>query len=280
MENTKIEWANHTFNPWIGCTKVSPGCKNCYAETLMAGRFGRVDWGPQGKRKRTSMPYWGNPRMWNDKARKSSTRPRVFVGSLADVFEDKPDQPEMDEWRDQLFHYPVLYDHMDWLFLTKRPENVMRMVNHNWLERGFPPNVWIGTSIENKWTAWRRIPDLLAIPAAVRFLSVEPLLGPIDLKMYYSDDESVPTDREPFPERQHRIHWVIVGGESGPVARPMNLDWARDIRDQCLVADVPFFFKQMCDERGRKLPFERVPADLQIRELPYATAQESRSPQT
>jgi protein gp37 len=242
MENSKIEWTHHTFNPWVGCTKVSPGCQHCYAETMMAERFGKVEWGPQGVRVRTSRQYWRNPSKWNQKAQKEGHRERVFVASLADVFEDKPDQrAEMDEWRDMLFHYPHLYRNLDWLFLTKRPQNVMAMVNHNWLERGFPPNVWIGTSVENQETADERIPRLLRIPAAVRFLSVEPLLGPVDLwEARYRHDGATGSA---FAWGRG-VNWVIVGGESGRNARPMNPDWARDIRDACEAAEVPFLFKQ------------------------------------
>lgn len=272
-ENTQIEWAHHTFNPWMGCTKVSDGCKHCYAETMMDKRFGKVKWGPQGVRVRTSGQYWWNPSKWNLKAKKEGHRKRVFVASLADVFEDKPDQrAEMDEWRDMLFHYPHLYRNLDWLFLTKRPENVMRMVTPIWLERGFPSNVWIGTSVENQETADMRIPELLKIPAAVRFLSVEPLLGPVDVesiewpnlgghrvdvlrKGYWNKagylglgpSAGLGEPRGGFSNHSDMpgsIDWVIVGGESGPSARPMLAEWVTDIRDCCEEAGVPFFFKQ------------------------------------
>ena len=242
MKDSKIEWTHHTFNPWIGCTRVSPGCVNCYAETMMADRYKKVKWGPTGERKRTSADYWKQPLKWNREAAAAGERRRVFVASLADVFEDKPDQrAEMDEWRDALFHYPILYDNLDWLFLTKRPENVMGMVHSLWLEKGFPPNVWIGTSIENQEYADKRIPELLKIPAAVRFLSVEPLLGPVDLNGF--DNDGMPW-LEPRGYEGYNIDWVIVGGESGHNARPMHPDWVRSIRNQCQDAGVPFLFKQ------------------------------------
>lgn len=252
-ETTGIQWTDHTFNPWVGCTRVSPGCQHCYAETMMDHRYGKVQWGPQGRRIRTSYDYWRQPAKWNRKAEADGVRRRVFVASLADVFENKPDQrAEMDEWREALFHYPHLYDNLDWLFLTKRPENVMAMVCPIWHERGFPANVWIGASVENQEQADKRIPELMAIPAAVHFLSAEPLLGPIELpyRMEWMSNDDWAGNAPPHVtlgdghEPDSRIDWVIVGGESGHGARPMNPDWVRSLRDQCQVAGVPFHFKQ------------------------------------
>ena len=217
-ENSKIEWTDHTFNPWIGCTKVSDGCKYCYAETLM------------DKRVRTSAANWREPLAWNRQAKAEGRRYRVFCASLADVFEYKPDQPEMDDWRRELFQMIVNTPHLDWLLLTKRPELVNETIervtgfsdSEMWF---FTSHVWIGTSVENQEQADKRIPELLEIPAAVRFLSMEPLLGNVQVDL-------------------DGINWVIVGGESGANARPMHPDWARSIRDQCQDAGVPFFFKQ------------------------------------
>ena len=232
MENSNIEWTDHTFNPWMGCTKVSDGCKNCYAETLMDKRYGKVKWGPQGQRVRTSAANWKKPLKWDREAAAAGKRARVFCASLADVFEDKPDQrDEMDKWRTELFQLIQDTPNLDWLLLTKRPENVMEMVGNVPWYYGLP-NVWIGTSVENQEQADKRIPALVSIPAAVRFLSMEPLLGPIDLDLSGSNYGI------------HGIDWVIVGGESGPNARPMHPDWARGIRNQCQEAGVPFFFKQ------------------------------------
>ena len=243
-EQTGISWADHTFNPWVGCTRVSPGCQHCYAETMMDHRYGKVQWGPQGRRIRTSYDYWRQPAKWNRKAAADGVRRRVFVASLADVFENKTDQrAEMDEWREALFHYPHLYDNLDWLFLTKRPENVMTMVCPIWHERGFPANVWIGASVENQEQADKRIPELMAIPAAVRFLSCEPLLGPIDLGLLGTVPHCTDNGGR-YELTADRIHWIIVGGESGHKARPMNPEWARLIRNQCQEAGVAFFFKQ------------------------------------
>lgn len=249
-ENTKIEWCDHTFNPWIGCTKVSEGCQFCYAEALMDKRYGKVEWGPQGVRVRTSEANWKKPFKWNREAKEKGIRYRVFCASLADVFEEKPDQPELDEWRADLFDLIVNTPHLDWLLLTKRPENVNHMIER---VTGFSDaemwfyaldNVWVGTSVENQEQADLRIPHLLAIPAAVRFLSMEPLLGPVDLfkfMNYVNETDDIGLTAEGFdPE----FHWVIVGGESGQNARPMHPDWVRSIRDQCNAAGVPFFFKQ------------------------------------
>ena len=248
-ENSKIEWTDHTFNPWIGCTKVSPGCKNCYAETLMTRKPRWADtWGPAGKRLRTSAQYWKQPMVWNRKAEEEGRRYKVFCGSLCDVYEYKDDQPEIDDWRGDLFGLIDQTPYLDWLLLTKRPQDANQLYG-NW------NNVWLGASIENQATADERIPHLLRHPAAVHFLSCEPLLGPIDLCV---DIEQGVGD---LAMDYGRIHWVIVGGESGPNARPMNLEWARSIRDQCQAFSVPFFMKQV----DKKQP---IPDDLMIREWP------------
>lgn len=280
-ENSAIEWTHHTFNPWRGCTKVSPGCANCYAERQSKRNPNVLGiWGDGGTRVVASDSYWREPLKWNRAAEQAWERHRVFCASMADVFEDRP---ELRMPRARLWQLITLTPYLDWLLLTKRPENAMawccrwadldgescepKMVRGPELTRachpsgrgqifadmlesmGEPPpgcafptfdwmegprwwgpvlrNVWIGTSVENQETADERIPKLLACPAAVRFLSIEPLLGPVDLSPW--------TDF---------IDWVIVGGESGPKARPMHPDWARSIRDECRAAKVPFFFKQ------------------------------------
>lgn len=260
MKDSKIEWTHHTFNPWIGCTRVSPGCVNCYAETMMADRYKKVKWGPAGERKRTSADYWKQPLKWNREAAAAGERRRVFCASLADVFEYKRDQArDMHSWRTELFSLIRTTPHLDWLLLTKRPELVFAIAPWFINEIEEYPNVWIGTSVENQEQADKRIPELLKIPAAVRFLSVEPLLGPVDLTCV-SDGNGI-VDQTGFnylnvlrgfsfeidgeySGKIPQIDWVIVGGESGPNARPMHPDWARSIRDQCVDAGVPFLFKQ------------------------------------
>jgi protein gp37 len=254
MKDSKIEWTHHTFNPWIGCTRVSPGCTNCYAETMMADRYKKVKWGPQGQRIRTSVDYWKQPLKWNREAAAAGERRRVFCASLADVFESKRDQAiDMRSWRSELFSLIRMTPHLDWLLLTKRPEMIFPIVPWFITEIEKYPNVWIGTSVENQEYADKRIPELLKIPAAVRFLSVEPLLGPVVMPFYdegWYDEGSWITNKPTCKrlgysnEPDNHINWVIVGGESGPGARPMDANWVRSLRDQCQKADVPFFFKQ------------------------------------
>jgi protein gp37 len=222
-ENSKIEWTDHTFNPWEGCTKVSEGCKHCYAEALTK-RFGRTQWGPTAQRRRTSDSNWRKPLAWNRKAQQEGAPRRVFCASLADIFEDNP---QVYDWRYDVYSLTEATPWLNWLLLTKRPENVIDMVPPVWAFRQWPHNVWIGTSVENQAAADKRLPILTCIPAPVRFLSCEPLLGPVDLSPWL-----------------RRISWVIAGGESGTQARPMGPDWARSLRDQCQAAGVPFLFKQ------------------------------------
>ena len=232
-DGTKIEWTDHTFNPWMGCAKVSPGCKHCYAETLMDTRWGKVEWGVNGTRVRTSEANWKKPLAWNRRAEREGRRFRVFCASLADVFEDRRD---LVDWRTDLFALIEATPNLDWQLLTKRPENVLWMAPMHW-RRDFPPNVWIGTSVEDQERAGERIPHLLKIPAKVRFLSCEPLLGPVDYGRSSAWDV--------FEWYLGGIDWVIVGGESGPGARPCNVEWVRSIVRECKATDTPAFVKQL-----------------------------------
>lgn len=229
-ENSKIEWCDHTFNAWTGCTKVSPACDHCYAESW-AKRSGLVQWGAHPRR-RTSENYWRQPLKWNRAAERDSVRRKVFCCSLADVFDNQADP----QWRIDLFRLIGITPHLDWLLLTKRPQNIAKMLPPDYVLDGQPPpNVWLGTTVENQEEADRRIPHLIEIPAYRKFLSCEPLLGPVVFK-------NVPGF--------NRINlslwnwWVIGGGESGPNARPSHPDWFRSLRDQCAVAGVPYFHKQ------------------------------------
>jgi protein gp37 len=229
-KDSAIEWTHHTFNPWIGCVKVSDGCKNCYAERY-GHRFG-VEWGVNGERRVTSRLNWEQPYLWDRAARREGVRRRVFCASLADVFERRVD---LDGLRNKLFRLIEATPHLDWLLLTKRPENVLPLLERSVMSlwgNGLPDHVWIGTSVENQEMADKRIPELLKVPARVRFLSVEPMLGPVDLSNWF-DGYFVPD-----------IHWVIAGGESGPGARLMYSGWVKALRDQCAAACVCFFFKQ------------------------------------
>lgn len=259
MAETKIEWTaqylpdgtvipGYTFNPWIGCTRISQGCLHCYAETLMDTRYGKVEWGPQGERLRTSDTYWKQPLKWNRQAGEEGRRARVFCASLSDVFEYFPGLTVI---RTDLWRLIEATPNLDWLLLTKRPEHIMGMAPKAW-EDNWPAHVWIGTSVEDQKTADKRIPELLKVPAAVRFLSCEPLLGPIDLR-HIQYERTVEIDSltgdfgviRPLQGRSDaKIHWVIVGGESGPNARPMNQAWARFLCDQCRTTGTAFFFKQ------------------------------------
>lgn len=272
VENTKIEWAHHTFNPWEGCTKVGPGCDHCYAENRNA-RFGggeSVNWGPGAPRRRTSPANWNNPRRWNRQAAEQGVRYRVFCASLADVFDNEVPV----EWRRDLFQLIATTPHLDWLLLTKRIGNVTRMVveiadqprpashegdlmAHAWRNGTPPMNVWLGATVVNQVEADRDIPKLLATPAALRWLSMEPLLGPVDLtfigcplcgqsKNHWAPNFTIcrACGAEVESPPANRINWVVVGGESGPGARPMHPDWARSLRDQCELCTTPFLFKQ------------------------------------
>lgn len=242
-----IEWTHHTFNPWRGCTKVSTGCKNCYAERLSVRNPAVLGvWGDDGVRSMASEDYWHQPVAWNSAARKADERRRVFCASLADVFEDRP---ELVEPRARLSRLINATRNLDWLLLTKRPENVNRLMpSRVWWDGA--ANVWLGTSIENQAAVEQRIPLLLRTPAAVKFLSVEPLLAPIDLNPHLWPQCMGPREVHELAHDgglycdERSIDWVICGGESGPGARPLHPDWVRDIRDQCQRASVAFLWKQ------------------------------------
>ncbi|WP_322038215.1 phage Gp37/Gp68 family protein [Burkholderia cenocepacia] len=242
-ENSKIEWTDSTFNPWEGCQKVSPGCDHCYAEARNA-RFGggtAVNWGPGAPRRRTSTANWRKPLQWNRDGTFYAIhgrRRRVFCASLADVFDNGVDPA----WRADLFRLIAETANLDWLLLTKRIGNVTTMLRHIGVER-LPDNVWLGATIVNQAEADRDIPKLLAVPARVRFLSMEPLLGPVDLTSIPWGGLRV-SALQGWSSPEHGLHWVIVGGESGHGARPMHPDWTRSLRDQCAAAGVPFLFKQ------------------------------------
>ena len=274
-ENSAIEWTTHTFNPWEGCTKVSPGCAHCYAETRNA-RFGggsAPNWGKGKPRRRTSPANWKLPLKWNREqdeltarfgSRTTDSRPRVFCASLADWLDDEVPI----DWLADLLAIIAATPNLDWLLLTKRPQNWRtrmeavwdllsgetdsppcgfgnprfnaRCLVNSWLcgpqTLQVPPNVWLGTSVEDQQRADERIPLLLAIPAKVRFLSCEPLLGHVDLTHY--------TSKQPSALASGKLHWIICGGESGTGARAMHPGWAQSLRDQCALHQVAFLFKQ------------------------------------
>lgn len=237
-QDSKIEWTDHTFNPWIGCTNISPGCDHCYAESW-SKRSGLVKWG-RNPRRRTSEPYWRSPLKWQAGAgafeARYGRRQRVFCASLADVFDNKADK----SWRRDLFNLIAATPALDWLLLTKRPQNISKMLPSNWPSAGMT-NVWLGTTAEDQERFDQRWPALAEIPAAVRFISYEPAIGPLRLST-----------------KGLQPDWLISGGESGHGARPMNPHWARNIIADCERLGVAAFHKQwgafrnnpLCSEQG------------------------------
>jgi protein gp37 len=232
-EASKIEWTDSTFNPWVGCTKVQrrrgapSACDFCYAEKW-AKRSGQVDWGNHPRR-RTTEAYWRAPLKWNDQAyvfqAKHQRRQRVFCASLADVFDNQADR----DWRCDLFNLIRQCDQLDWQLLTKRPQNIQKMLPSDW-GNGYP-NVWLGTTAEDADAYRQRVPSLLNVPAAIHFVSYEPAIGP--LKRLDIDGLS--------PD------WLIIGGESGvrsDLIRPTNPRWAREAILECNRVGIAPFLKQ------------------------------------
>lgn len=222
-EFSKIEWTDHTFNPWTGCTNVSPGCDHCYAEAW-SKRSGHVKWG-NNPRKRTTEQYWKGPPAWNARAedfeRRNGRRQRVFCASLADVFDNQVAKA----WRADLFAMIRATPDLDWLLLTKRPQNIRKMLPADWGD-GYQ-NVWLGMTAEDQEHFDQRWRFLANVPATVRFISYEPAIGPLRLKGL-----SIKPD------------WLISGGESGPGARPMDPQWARDVHADCRRLGIAGFHKQ------------------------------------
>ena len=268
-----ITLPGYTFNPWIGCRRVSPGCEHCYAEAMDLRRFSKtlggatkdapvIHWGKGAPRHRTSESNWSLPLRWNANAKALGVRLRVFCASLADWLDDEVPV----EWLADLLCLIASTQALDWLLLTKRPQlwrarleaildsqvadTEAKLLARAWLAGVTPSNIWLGTTVEDQKRADERIPTLIAIPATVRFLSCEPLLGPVDLRLHdYAISSEAHSVRRTF------IHWVICGGESGEdvktpagdivsAIRPLHPDWARSLRDQCKSAGVAYFFKQ------------------------------------
>lgn len=247
-ESTKIEWCDHTFSPWIGCQKVSPACKNCYAEvsspTRVSRKIGLELWGPSAFRRATAEQGWKDVLKWDRSASLKGKNARVFCASLSDVFEEfngtvidhKGNHLDYGLYniRDKLFDTIISTRYLNWLLLTKRPQNIPKMLPASWLFAP-PRNLWLGTTVENQKYAEERIPKLIGATSGdvINFLSVEPMLGPIHL------------GKVPGHER---IKWVICGGESGgKTSRPMSVHWVRMLRDECADLGIPFLFKQWGD---------------------------------
>ena len=214
-ETTSISWCDATWNPWIGCTKVSPACDFCYAARDNERRKWVSGWGPGIPRRRTKT--WGNPLTWNRKAAVTGLRPRVFCASLADVF----DNEVPDEWRADLWALVKATPNLRWILLTKRIGNAAKMLPADWPY----PNAGLMATLANQEEWDRDWPKLARTPATWHGVSAEPLLGPIDIGTAKPD-------------------WLIVGGESGPQHRHTSPDWVRSLRDQCAANGVAFHFKQ------------------------------------
>lgn len=227
-KDSHIEWTHHTFNPWWGCLKVSPGCKHCYAETW-AHRFGLELWGQKANRRDLSDAYWRQPLAWNAEAKRTKQRKRVFCASMADVFEDRR---ELDGKRDRLWALIDKTPWLDWLLLTKRPQNVARLVPYG---AKWPENIWLGATAENQKWLDKRMTHLSVLNARVLFLSCEPLLGELNFSEWI---------KRAGQGYSRMVDWVIAGGESGPDARPMHPEWLSSIRDQCVEENIQFHFKQ------------------------------------
>lgn len=282
--NSKIEWTSHTFNPWRGCARVHAGCANCYAERMSKRNPAVLGvWGQNGTRIVAAETTWREPLKWDRAAAKAGERHRVFCASLADAFEDwqgpmassngrhlvhtvngweseRTDRHEgcsgvtMNDVRKRLFDLIDATPNLDWLLVTKRPEKIARM----W-PGGFRKNVWLLASVSDQQTANAMIRPLLRCRdlASILGLSMEPLLGPVYLRPWTGG-----------------LHWVIVGGESGPRARPMRAEWAIDIRNQCQAAGVPFFFKQGSQANWDDFKdFDSFQPELQVREFPKVSVQ-------
>lgn len=256
-EVTAISWCDHTFNPWIGCTKVSPACDGCYAEALMDKRYGRVEWGGPGKgagtRVRTSNSNWHQPIRWNKKAEAEGSRPFVFCSSLADVFDNQVPTA----WRTDLFELIRSTPHLVWLILTKRPQNIVRMYGAAF-DMPWPRNAAIGTTVEDQERADINVPALIEakveLKPAFAFLSCEPLLGPLLLSYWLP----IGNFNGLSPREQDAVDWVITGGETdqgGHKARPSHPQWFRSLRDQCDNAGIPFHHKQ----NGECLGGDQIP---------------------
>ena len=236
-KGSAIQWTTHTFNIAWGCVEASAGCDNCYARTF-SKRMGFDVWGVGADRRTFDEKYWKQPLKWDRQARRAGRRDRVFCSSMTDVFlNDRIINRE----REKLWPLIEATPNLDWQILTKHPERFKAT-----LPNQLPPNVWLGVSIENDDVAWRA--DMLReTSAAVRFLSMEPFLGPL------------------YSVALHDLQWIIVGGESGPGWRDMDLRWAREMLWRCRVLRIPFFFKQVAALHPTD---EMIPEDLRIREYP------------
>lgn len=267
-KDSGIEWCHHTFNPWIGCAKVSPACANCYAEVETFTRVQREKgielWGKDAARHRTGPTNWKQPIAWDRAAKAAAVPARVFCASLADVFEDRRD---LDAWRADLWSLIERTPSLIWMLLTKRADarRIQDLAKQEWRIFGWPKNVWLGTTAENQEMLDERAPEILNVPAAVHFISAEPLLGAMRVNAYqagtcmtcagggevggayHSDDGLQQCDDcngTGVDDANPGLDLVICGGESGRCPRPMHPDWVRSLRDECVTMQIAFHFKQ------------------------------------
>jgi protein gp37 len=314
QKETGITWCDYTFNHIRGCTKVSEGCQFCYAETLSGRNPTTLGiWGPNGTRVLASDAMWKEPLKWNREAEGAKERPRVFCASLADIFEDwngevldhkgcahytRDGDPldfvrneqvigcdtdgyhytTLDDVRARLFHLIDSTPNLNWLLLTKRPENIRKMwpvatTNLSVLSRtgrseNYRSNCWIGTTVENQQRADERIPELLKCRdlSPVLWLSCEPLLGPVDLNKWLFVGPEGGWEYEGSP--RNFLRWVIAGTESGAGRRPMQTEWAESLKNQCTAAGVAFFMKQMEIDGKVCKDVSQFPEHLRLQEFP------------
>lgn len=316
-DNSKIEWTDATWNPITGCSVLSHGCAKCYAMKLAGTRLQHHPSRAGLTKDSKAGPVWTGEVRFNEQWLAQPLqwkRPRrIFVCAHGDLFHESVP----DEWIDRVFAVMALAPQHTFQVLTKRAKRMRKFVSRvtglaqaaQWggtvIADEFPhvttsiahpkgpttwplPNVWLGVSVEDQKRADERIPDLLATPAAVRFISAEPLLGPVDLEQAWHGENALDSEcwgecawcenghppmhncqqgRGEWWKDRSGLDWVIVGGESGAGARPMHPDWARSLRDQCAAAGVPFFMKQMAGPRKADMP--PIPSDLMIREVPH-----------
>jgi len=252
-EHSNIGWTDHTFNPWWGCTNVSPGCDHCYAQSL-AKVYAPGNWGKDAGRRLLSAKHWKEPLRWNRRAAARGVRERVFCGSMCDILDTWPreiDSRTLDGERRRLWSLIEETPSLDWQLVTKRPQNFRRMLPAHWLESP-RPNIWLMTTVESADCLWR-VDELLCVPAVVHGVSYEPGLGPVRFAPYLGPD---------------RVNWLIVGGESGRGHRPMDLEWVRLALEDCCRAGVAFFMKQLggCPDKHDRV--EDFPVDLRVQEFP------------
>lgn len=249
-ETTGISWCDHTFNTHWGCRKISPECDNCYAENT-SNRYGFKIWGADSERRFFGDQHWAEPIKWNTIHSRKGTRGKVFCASMSDVMEDREDLSSV---RLRLYELIKATKNLDWLLLTKRPENFTRFLPGSWTSYPgeMPTNIW-GMTTVGCADSLRRIEDLNGLPFKVRGVSAEPLLESFSIG----------------PRLLGGVGWVIVGAESGHGARPTPIDWVRNLRDECQRHSVPFFVKQLVIDGKLTKDIMKFPPDLQIQEFPF-----------